>query len=315
MVTKSSFFIQMSGFAQANRDAQVTLTNTATGQTLTRSPFLDGSLVVRDLDPGLWQVKVTHPNLVMPIFAQPVRLFPQITPTLIPITIPPALFQDTPIRDIPDANLGPVQQTLTTVRDSLGPIQGKSPGEVIRAADWNVLVSSVSDLAGAVLQLTNLVSPIGHDHPEIADKIAEVQQNLVNFAQSFGQNLLQLQREIETENLRRTLEVALDKAQAPQTTRDELLGRVNALSSVTQADPSVFTSQLSNTGNRVLSVVADLVTAQPALAADPAVQKAQQISQQYATSGTATSADAEMKLYNRTTSVAGNKFAAVIARS
>jgi len=311
---KGTFSFQLSGFPAANRDAQVTLTNSATGQTVTRSPFLDGSLTIRDLDPGLWNVKLTHPNVIQPVFSQTVRLFPQLIPTFVPIPLPPAIFQDTPIQDIPDANLGPVQQAVTSIRDSIAPLQGKSPGEVIRASDWNALASAVRDLADNVLQLTNLVSPIGHNHPEIETKIAEVQDNLQSFAQSFGQSLLQFQRELETENLRETLTGVLDAAQAPQATRDELLGRIAKLNEATQADPSVFTSQLASTGNRVLSVVADLVTAQPALQSNTNVQKAQQVAQQYAAAGTATTATTEMNIYKRTTSVAGNKLATVIAR-
>jgi len=314
MATTGSLYGQLSGFPPANRDAQVTLTNAATGETITRSPFLDGSLVVRDLDPGIWQMKVTHPNLVTPVYQQPIRIFPQQQPTFVPVPIPPAAFQDTPIATVPQANLGPVQQALTSIRDSIDPVQGKSPGEVIRAADWNMLASAVSDLAANVLQLTNLISPIGHTHPEIADKIEQVQTNLTDFAQAFGQTLLQIERELETENLRQTLTDALDQAQAPQATRDDLLGRVDTLSSSTQADPIAFTSQLSNTGNRVLTSMSSLVTANPALANNASVQKVQQIATQYATSGTATNAAAEMNIYKRTTSVSGNKLATVLGK-
>lgn len=312
MTTTGSLQAQLSGFPAANRDAVVTLTNAATGQTLTRSPFLDGSLVVRDLDPGLWQMKVTHPNLVTPIYQQVIRVFGQPTPTFVPVPIPPANFQDTPIATVPEANLGPVQQALTSIRDSIGPVQGKSPGEVIRAADWNVLATAVQDLAANVLQLTNLVSPIGHTHPEIADKIEQVQTNLTDFAQSFGQALLQVEREFETVNLRQNLTAALDQAAASQATRDDLLGRVETLSNSIQADPSAFTTQLSNTGNRVLTSMASLITANPALANNTSVQKAQQIATQYATSGTATNAAAELNIYKRTTSVSGNKLAGAL---
>jgi hypothetical protein len=312
MAATGSLNVQLSGFPAANRDAQVSLTNAATGQTITRSPFLDGSLVVRDLDPGIWQMKVTHPNIMTPIYQQPIRVFPQLPPTFVPVPIPPAVFKDTPIATVPQANLGPVQQALTSIRDSIGPIQGKSPGEVIRASDWNMLASAVRDLAANVLQLTNLVSPIGHTHPEIADKIEEVQTNLTNFAQSFGQALLQVEREFETVNLRQNLTAALDQAQAPQATRDDLLGRVDTLSNSIQADPSAFTSQLSNTGNRVLTSMSDLITANPALANNASVQKAQQMATQYATSGTATNAAAELNIYKRTTSVSGNKLALML---
>jgi hypothetical protein len=309
MAITGSLNVQLSGFPAANRDATVTLTNAATGQTITRSPFLDGSLVVRDLDPGLWQMKVTHPNLVTPIYQQPIRVFPQLPPTFVPVPIPPAVFQDTPIATVPEANLGPVQQALTSIRDSIGPVQGKAPGEVIRAADWNVLAAAVRDLAANVLQLTNLISPVGHTHPEIAAKIEQVQTNLTDFAQAFGQALLQVEREFETVNLRQNLTAALDQAQASQATRDELLGRVDTLSESIQADPSAFTTQLSNTGNRVLTSMASLITANPDLANNPSVQKTQQIATQYATSGTASTASAELNIYKRTTSVSGNKLA------
>lgn len=314
MATKAAFNIQLSGFPAANRDAEVTLVNPATGQTLKRTPFLDGSLLVRDLDPGLWDVKVTHPNVISPIFTQKVRLFPQITPTLVPVRIPEVLFKDTPIRDIPDANLGPVQQAVAAARDTLAPIEGKAPGEAIRAADWNTLVGVVRDLAANVLELTNLLAPRGHDHPEIAEKIAEVQQNIRNFSEAFGKSLLELRREIEAEHYRRVLTTVLDEAQAPQATRDELLGRVTRLGEVFQADPTVFTSQLATTSSRVLTTVAEFVTARPELQNSPNVQKMQSIAQQYTTSGAATTADSELKIYTRTNTAAGGKLTTVIGR-
>jgi hypothetical protein len=314
MATKGSFNFRLSGFPAANRDAEVTLTNTATGQTIKRNPFLDGSLVVRDIDPGLWDVKVTHPNVIQPIYAKKLRLFPQITPTFVPVPIPEVVFRDTPIRDIPDVNLGPVQQAVTAARDSLAPVQGKAPGEAIRAADWNTLVSAVSDIAANVLELTSLVSPRGHDHPEIADKIAEVQQNIRNFTEAFGRSLLELRREIEAEHFRRVVTSVLDEAQAPQSTRDELLGRVGRLNDSLQAEPAVFTGQLATASGRVLSAVAEMVTSQPELQESVNVKKVQQIAQQYLVSGTATTAGNELKIYNRTNTAAGSKFVTAIGR-
>src|SRR5918994_458434 len=63
-----------------------------------------------------------------------------------------------------------------------GSLAGKAPGEVIRAEDWNVLAGAVADLARAVGELTRLVSPVGHDHPELAEKFAEVQGNILRFS-------------------------------------------------------------------------------------------------------------------------------------
>ena len=215
--------VQLSGAGFANRDASVRLVNSATGQVIERKPFLDGSLLVRDVDPGLWQMTVSHPNLVTPIDQRVIRIFPQVPPTLVPVTISPDLFRDNPIRDIPDADLSPVQQTATDVRDRLRPVLGKSPGEAIRAEDWNVLVAGVSDLATAVLSLTSLVSPKGHDHPEIAEKIGEVQDNLRRFSQAFGNSLVELRREIETEVLRRNVNDVLALGQATEDTRARII--------------------------------------------------------------------------------------------
>jgi hypothetical protein len=309
---KSTLNLQLQGFPAANRDAEVTLVNNATGQTLKRNPFLDGSLAVRDLDPGLWDVKVTHPNVISPIYTGRVRLFPQNIPTFVPIPIPPAIFRDTPIRDIPDANLGPVQQAVTAARDSLAPIANKVPGEVIRAADWNMLAAAVRDLAGSVLELTKLLSPQGHDHPEIAEKIAEVQDNIRSFSEAFGRSLLELRRDLEREHLRRVLTGVLDAAQAPATTREDLLRRVDDLGEVLQADPTVFTGQLNRFGSRTLTSLAELTTANPELQNNPEVKKLQNIAQQYTISGTATNADAELKLYTRTGTAAGSKLSTVV---
>ncbi len=308
MATKGSAHIQLSGYPAANRDAEVQLVNTATGQTLKRNPFLDGSLMLRDLDAGLWDVKVTHPNLIAtPIFTGKVRVFPQPLPTFVPIPVRPVLFRDTPIRDVPDANLGPIQQAVTAARDALGPITTKAPGEVIRASDWNTLAGAVRDIADNVLQLTQLVSPVGHDHPEIAEKIAEVQDNIRNVMESFGKSLLELRREIETDLLRRVVEDVLDEAQAPESTRTDLLGRVTNLKGRLKADPAAYTNELSLAGNRFLTIANDLVTGNPELANSDNVKLLQGMSQIYATSGTQTKADNELKLYGMTSALSAGK--------
>lgn len=315
MAEKGAFNIQLSGFTAANRDARVELENPATGQKITRAPFLDGSLLVRDLDPGIWNVKLTHPNLINPIFQNPVRVFPQPTPTFIPIPVPETIFRDAPIRDIPDADLGPVQQGVTSARDSLAPIQGKAPGEAIRAADWNALVIAVRDLSANVLELTRLVSPKGHNHPELEEKIAEVQGNTRSFTEAFGRSLLEFRRELEAAHFRNVVTGVLDAAQAPQATRDDLLGRVDRLTESLSADPSVFTAQLSSAGSQVLSQVATLVTANPELQANPIVIQTQATAQTYVQGGVATSAANELGIYARSnTAAAGGKFGTLLRR-
>src|SRR5215472_1598957 len=143
----ASLVTKLQGFTLANRDAVVNITQESTGQSIQRQPFLDGSLIVRDLDPGFYQVTVTHPNLFDPIYTGRVRVFPQPEPTFVPITVPAYLFVNVPISDTPAVSLAPVQQKGSDIGNSLKPILAKSPGEAIRAADWNVLACAVSDLA------------------------------------------------------------------------------------------------------------------------------------------------------------------------
>jgi hypothetical protein len=308
---KASFQIKLQGTPAANRDAVVILRNQATGAEVRRNPFLDGTLLVRDLDPGQYDIEVQHPNLVTPIFREKIRLFPQPSPTVVPVPVPPELFRDTPIRDIPGANLGPTQQALSAARERLAPIGGKAAGEVIRSADWNTLVGVVSDLAGAVLELTKLVAPQGHDHPEIAEKIGEVQENLRRFAESFGRSLLELRREIETLNLRQTVTGVLDAGGASQAVRDRLFTRVTELEDALQADTPLFTQKLTATGALLQTEINQLAIAQgpnaDAFLADPKVKALSAMAQQYSAAGTQIRPESELNTYQRTTTVAGGK--------
>lgn len=309
MAQKASFDIRLQGFPAANRDAQITLKNQVTGATVTRKPFLDGQLLMRDLEPGPYEMTVAHPNLVAPIEQRIIRLFPQPFPTKVPVTVRPDLFRDTPIRDIPDADLAPVQQSASAVRQAVTPLATKAPGEVIRAADWNQLAGAVMDLAGAVLQLTNLVSPIGHDHPEIAEKIAEVQGNIRRFSESFGNSLLELRRDVESQNLRRRVVDVLDRAGAATAVRDRVLTRVADLELSIQQPTNVFSTKLASAGNVLLREVNDLALTQgddaDTFLAEPAVQAVLATATQFTMAGGQTSAEEELGTYKRTGAVVG----------
>ncbi len=306
MMKKAAFNIQLQGFPQANRDAEVTLVNKSTGIKLTRKPFLDGQLIMRDLEPGPYEISVRHPNLIQPIDRRVVRLFPQPFPTRVPVVVRPELFRDTPIRDIPDADLSPVQQAATTAKDALAPLGTKSPGETIRSSDWNALVATVTDLAGAILELTQLVSPKGHDHPEIAEKTAEIQANIVRFTESFGRSLLELRRDIENQHLRRNLLDTLERAGASETVRDRWNKRIADLEESIQQPTPVWTGKLSRAGNAFLTEVNELAVGQgdgaDSFLKEPAVQSVMLAATQYASVGTQSKAEDELQTYMRTTS-------------
>jgi hypothetical protein len=309
MIQKAAFDIRLQGYPAANRDAEVTLINKSTGVSVKRKPFLDGQLLLRDLDPGPYEMTVAHPNLVQPIDRRDIRLIPQPFPTRVPVIVRPDLFRDSPIRDIPDADLGPVQQTAASVKSAIAPLGTKAAGEVIRADDWNALVGAVSDLAGALLELTRLVAPLGHNHPELEEKFAEVQGNIRRFSESFGKSLLELRRDIESQNLRRNVEDVLDRAGAEVAVRDRVLRRVEDLEvSVQQATP-VFTAKLANTGNTLLTEVNEMAAAQGDRAdvflAEPAVRNLLTVATQYSAAGGQTQPADELKTYGRTTSAVG----------
>ncbi len=301
--------IQLQGYTPANRDATVRLVNEATGTVVERKPFLDGSLTIRDLDPGSYQLQVAHPNLVNLIDNRRIRIFPQIAPTFVPVPVRPELFRDTPIRDIPDADLGPVQSAATAVREQLRPLAAKGPGEAIRAADWNSLVDAVGDLAQAVLELTRMVAPQGHDHPEIAEKIDEVQGNLRRFAEAFGKSLVELRREIETEDLDRTVNTVLDLGAAAPDLRERVNRRLIDLRAAAQSDTPDFTQKLANTGSFYLTTINELAQSRGADAdtfrANPEVQKLTGLAQTYFNAGTQSRPESELNVYMQSTRAAG----------
>lgn len=309
LANRATAFVQLQGYTPANRDAMVKLVNEATGAVIERKPFLDGSLTVRDLDPGYYQLQVAHPNLVNLIDNRRIRLFPQPAPTFVPVPIRPDLFRDTPIRDIPDADLGPVQSTAAAVREQLRPLGTKGPGEAIRAADWNSLVDAVGDLAQAVLELTRLVAPQGHNHPEIAEKIDEVQGNVRRFAEAFGKSLVELRREIETEDLDKTVRNVLDLAEATPEIRERMTARLTELRAAAQSDTPNFTQKLANAGSLYLTTINELAQARGAEAdnfrANPEVQKLAGIAQTYFTAGTQTRPESELNVYMQSTRASG----------
>lgn len=317
MLNKAAFHIQLQGYAPANRDAEITLVNEATGAKVIRKPFLDGTATVRDLDPGYYQLQVSHPNLVNLIDNRRVRLFPQPAPTVIPVPIPADLFRDTPIRDIPDADVRPVQGAANAVREQLRPLGAKGPGEAIRASDWNTLVDAVGDLATAVLELTRVVAPHGHDHPEIAEKIDEVQGNIRRFSEAFGRSLVELRREIEIEDLDRTTRDVLDLAEASPNIRDLLNGRLAGMREALQTDTPNFTQKRTNAGTVMLTTINELAQTRPdpdAFRAQPMVQKLIETAQTYHTAGTQTRPESELLTYVQTTRVSGSKLGGLINR-
>lgn len=305
MPTRSSFQINLNGYVPAARDATVRLVNQTTGAAIERTPFLDGTLLVRDLDPGEYELEVRHPNLTFPIDRRRIRLFPAPRPTQINIPVPEQLFVDHPIRDVPDANLGPVQQAVTAARAQLLPVLGKSPGEMIKASDWNTLGDAMSDLAGAVLELTNAVSPHGHDHPEIAEKIGEVQGNLRRFAEAYGQSLLEIRRELEAMKLKAKTDNALSGVALDPAIKVTLNEHLADLLGSVQATSPVFTGKLVLAARMIRETVDVAAQGLPNLMDNADVRDLLNVADHYTAAGRQSQGESELISYRAATSKSG----------
>ena len=166
----------------------------------------------------------------------------------------------------------------------------------------------MADLARAVLDLAQLVSPRGHDHPEIAEKIDEVQDNLRRFAEAQGRSLLELRREIEAQRLRRTLVDVVDRFQASQAVRDELIDRLSDLEASRQADTLTYTRKLASLAGHTLTVMDQLGEQQEDEAAflqDEKVQALTGLASQLAEAGAQYKTENELQLYRSGTAKGG----------
>jgi len=143
----SDLTMSILGFPAVNRDLSVQLLDPVSQNVVrTVTPFLDGTVRVPNIDPGAYEINVLHPNLPTPVLRRPIRVLP-IGPTNVTVLIDPSRFRDTPIEDIPDANLTPVADMSKSVGETMTALGTKVAGEVIKSQDWNTLVGGVRDLA------------------------------------------------------------------------------------------------------------------------------------------------------------------------
>lgn len=292
--------MQLNTRPEINRDTTVELTNQATGQKVNVKPYLDGQIVARNIEPGQWRAVVKHPNILFPVFDKPIKVFPD-RPTFVPIRIPPDIFENTPIADTPDADLGPVQARYDDAAAAADAQANKLAGQPIYADDWNALAGTVGDLARANSDLTKLVSPIGHDHPEIAAKIDEVQANLQRFYDLFGRSLAQLQRQVQQLALRRKVEAAV--ATVPNITPERRADLDLAISDLELAwsdQPSTYSIKKKRAAQSLDQTLALIVTESTTpVENDPAVVEAQTILTTISNEQPATSYTKEIENQNR----------------
>ncbi len=256
------------GFPQANRDLTVELRDPVT-QTLVRQvkPFLDGTAKVTRIPPGAYEMTVLHPNIALPVIRQPIRVLPT-GDTRISVLIDPSKFRNTPIEDVPEANLGPVNDTAKSIAETVTSLANKKPGEAILAQDWNSMASAVRDLANVLGQLVGIVSPKGHNHPELEKKINEMSDNFGELLNTLSSSLTELQRQIQVDQMQQHVKSVLDQAGVnPVSPKGvEFLDIVAQLTPRATDSPLLFAQAVRNAGQQLDTKLGQLLDEK---AADP----------------------------------------------
>lgn len=244
----SDLSMSILGFPEANRDLTVELRDPiSTNVVATARPFLDGTVRIPSIDPGGYEVRLVHPNLTLPVLTRPIRVLP-VGDTNISLLIDPSRFRNTPIADIPETNLTPVADTLTSVGETVLTLAHKRAGESIRADDWNSMASGIRDLAGAASELTRLVTPTGHDHPELVSKVEEMQTNFTTLLDTLSAAMTELQRQIQALRFQRQIGDLADRGALPEDRRVALMGIVAQLDQSITESPTVFARAARNVG-------------------------------------------------------------------
>lgn len=283
------------------RDMTVEFVNPATNERRNATPFLDGSVMVQNIPPGAWQIVAKHPNVIGDIVNRPIRILPD-RPTVTRITIPANIFNNAAIADTPEANLGPPQAKLAEAEAAARDQARKVAGQPIFAEDWNVLAGCLADTAKATGELSRLVTPVGHDHPELVLKFAEVQDNLQRFYDLFARSLTELQRQIEQLALQRKTDKVVEKIPAlPAPSRQRIEDAIGKLRDAYQDPPSVYDQKRRRFGQLLQEEVSGaLVDATPEVQSDVDVRDALTVAETIASGPPVLNYAGEMQQRQRT---------------
>lgn len=247
------------GFPAVNRDLEVDLIDSATRKSVRKVvPFLDGTVRIPQILPGSYEIQVRHPNIATPVITRPIHVLPSGN-TNITVLIDPTKFRNSAIEDIPEANLKPVADLSSSIAETIAPLASKTPGEAIRSSDWNALAGAVRDLATTNVQLTRLVSPVGHDHPELVAKIEEMSGNFTTLLDTMSQALAELQRQILTMSLQKQVDDVLDKTEAPPPKRKEFEDLIKNLQQNVTASPAIYSKAARATAQQLSTKLETLV--------------------------------------------------------
>jgi hypothetical protein len=261
MAALNALNVNVLGFPAVNRDLSVEVRDVLTHAIVkTATPFSDGTVRIPSIAAGSYELAVLHPQIPTPVLTRPIRVLPS-GDTSVSVLIDPSKFRNTPIQDIPDANLGPVRDTSSSVAETVLPLTHKRPGEAIRAEDFNQMASSIRDLALAVVELTRLVSPLGHNHPELETKFDEVTGNFQQLLNTVSTAMAELQRQIQAQRVRTQVESVLDTAAIDRASPQglQMLNLVTQLETKVSDPPTSFARTARDVGVQLQTHLEQLI--------------------------------------------------------
>src|SRR3954463_8276540 len=119
MAALNALNVNVLGFPAVNRDLTVQVRDALSKEVVkTATPFSDGTVRFPQIAAGAYEMTVIHPQIALPVLTRPIRVLPT-GDTNVSVLIDPSKFRNTPIEDIPDANLNPVRDTAASVAESV----------------------------------------------------------------------------------------------------------------------------------------------------------------------------------------------------
>lgn len=264
--------INIHGFPVVNSDITAELRDVVSGLALKKAtPFRDGTVSFPQMDAGMYQLVLTHPNLAGVLVQQPIRVLPGGGRTQVSILIDPSKFKNTPIEDVPDANLTPIIDAARGVEDNARSLSNKQGGEAILAGDWNALATRIGDLGHTVAELTRVVAPQGHNHAEYERKLDELASNFDSLVTTLSASMVEIQRQLQIRRLLDHAEAVVDSiadAAKQQAARKKVEEIVESLFTKTTESPKSFTELMRTAAADIEELLQRNVAPTPATPAE-----------------------------------------------
>lgn len=252
--------VNVLGFAAVNTDLRAQLRDVVTGTVVEERPlFRDGTARFPKVRPGQYDLHVVHPNMPLrPVVVRPIRALPG-GPTKISILVDPKDFRNTAIEDVPDVDLTPLAKTMDDVELAAQGLANKKGGEAILASDWNAMASSMALLAKSVSELTRLVTPVGHNHPEYEKKVNELSSNFDKLVGTLSASMAEIQRQLQIRRLEEVTTKILDEANVPITDRRAVNERFDRLREKVTEAPIDFSALMRNESSDIERTVRQMI--------------------------------------------------------